>query len=93
LYLAAFYRKRMEGAAMQKALHVEDVANLFGISKRTVHEMTRLGRIPHRIYPHTRRCVFEESWLEDWANGAPLETQELAGGGRVVKPVYGTPSS
>jgi len=72
---------------MEKVLHVENVADLFGISKRTVHELTRLGRIPHRVLPHTRRCVFSETWLEEWANGAQLVSEELPGNGRIVRPV------
>jgi hypothetical protein len=72
---------------MKKVLYVENVADLFGISKRTVHELTRLGRIPHRVLPHTRRCIFDEAWLRQWADGAALESEELPGHGRVVRPV------
>jgi excisionase family DNA binding protein len=67
-------------------LLVEDVAPLLGMSKRTVHELTRTGRIPHRVLPHGRRCLFEKAWLEAWADGAELERVDLVGGGRIVRP-------
>jgi excisionase family DNA binding protein len=72
-------------AALQ-FLRVEDVTALLGISKRTVHELTRTDRIPHRVLPHGRRCLFEEEWLRAWADGAELERVELPGGGRIVRP-------
>jgi hypothetical protein len=49
--------------------------------------LTRRRRIPHRVTPHGRRCLFLESDVLDWMNGAELETIELHHGGRVVKPV------
>ena len=67
-------------------LLVEDVAKLLGISRRSVHELTRLGRVPHRVLPHGRRCLFEQEWLQAWADGAELERIELPGGGRIVRP-------
>jgi hypothetical protein len=67
-------------------LLVEDVAKRYGMSRRTVHELTRTARIPHRVLPHTRRCLFEEEWLRAWANGAELERVDLPGGGRIVRP-------
>jgi excisionase family DNA binding protein len=71
-------------------LVVEDVAKLLGVSRRTVHELTRTGRVPHRVLPHGRRCLFEEPWLRAWADGAELERIELPGGGRIVRPREGT---
>jgi hypothetical protein len=65
---------------------VEDVAPLLGLSKRALHELTRLGRIPHRVLPHTRRCLFQDDWLEAWANGCELERVDLPGKGRIVRP-------
>jgi excisionase family DNA binding protein len=67
-------------------LLVEDVAKLLGVSKRTVHEYTRTGRIPHRVLPHGRRVLFEQEWLDAWAEGAELERIDLHGGGRIVRP-------
>ena len=67
-------------------LRVEDVAELLGVSKRTVHELTRTGRIPHRVLPHGRRCLFETHWLTAWADGAELERVDLGAGGRIVRP-------
>jgi helix-turn-helix protein len=70
-----------------KYLLVEDVKDLLGISKRTVHEYTRTDRIPHRVLPHGRRVLFEQEWLDAWADGAELERIDLPAGGRIVRPV------
>jgi excisionase family DNA binding protein len=70
-------------------LVAEDVAELLGMSVRTVHERTRLGRIPHQVLPQGRRCLFRKDWLEAWANGAELELVELAHGGRICRPIGG----
>jgi len=67
-------------------LLVEDIARLLGVSRRTVHELTRTRRVPHRVLPHGRRCLFEEEWLDAWADGAELEQVDLPGGGRIVRP-------
>ena len=67
-------------------LTVEDVAELLGCSKRTVHERARLGEIPHRRPPAARRLLFLESELRAWIDGAPLELVELPRGGRVIRP-------
>jgi excisionase family DNA binding protein len=74
-------------AAGAKFLTVEDVAARYGISRRTVHELTRTQRIPHRVLPGGRRCLFEEWALGAWEDGADLETIELHGGGRIVRAV------
>ncbi|MFL5922325.1 MAG: helix-turn-helix transcriptional regulator [Gaiellaceae bacterium] len=71
-------------------LLVEDVAGRYGIARRTVHELTRTGRIPHRVLPHTRRVLFEEEWLRAWEDGAELERVDLPGGGRIVRPKAAT---
>jgi hypothetical protein len=55
-------------------------------SVRTLHELTRTGRIPHRVLPHGRRCLFQPEWLEAWADGCELERVDLPGNGRVVRP-------
>lgn len=68
---------------------VEQVAPMLAMSKRTLHELTRTRKIPHRILPHTRRCLFELEWLEAWQNGAELEVIPLDGGGRIVRPKAG----
>jgi Helix-turn-helix domain len=65
---------------------VNDVANRLGIKPRTVHELTRTRRIPHRVLPHGRRCLFEEAWLRAWADDAELEEVSLPGNGRIVRP-------
>lgn len=67
-------------------LIVEEVASLLGVKPRTVHELTRTRRIPHRVLPHGRRCLFEAEWLRAWADGAELEEVSLPGNGRIVQP-------
>lgn len=71
-------------------LLVEDVATRLRCSTRTIHELTRTLAIPHRRMPRTRRCLFLEVELAAWENGSPLEVEELAGGGRVVRPKAGS---
>jgi hypothetical protein len=68
-------------------LLVEDVAGRYGTSRRWVLERTRLGVIPHRRLPGSRRCLFLEHELEAWENGADLRVRELSSGGRLVEPV------
>jgi excisionase family DNA binding protein len=67
-------------------LTVEDVAVRLRCSIRTVHELTRTGRIPHRRLPGSRRCLFLSNELERWEAGAALELRNLVHGGRVVSP-------
>jgi hypothetical protein len=73
-------------AGAVRYLVAEDVAELLGMSVRTLHERTRLGRIPHQVLPHGRRCLFRSDWLEAWANGAELERLDLVHGGRICRP-------
>ncbi|MDE2103753.1 MAG: helix-turn-helix domain-containing protein [Patescibacteria group bacterium] len=68
-------------------LVVGEVADRLRLSVRQVHEMTRLGRIPHRKMPGVRRCLFLPGELEAWENGAALSVKEIPGGGRIVTPV------
>jgi excisionase family DNA binding protein len=76
----------VSGPAQSPYLLVEEVAKRLRCSQRSVHELTRLGEIPHRKLPGSRRCLFLESELRQWENGAPLERIELPRGGRVVRP-------
>lgn len=68
-------------------LLVEDVAELLRCSVRTVHELTRSNRIPHRRVAGSRRVLFVEAELHAWINGAELEVRQQRDGGRVVRPV------
>lgn len=84
-----FHAERVEGAERPDSsyLTVEDVAAWLRMSKRSVHERTRLGLIPHRRIAGTRRCLFLEDELKAWLDGAPLTTVHGAGGTRVVRPL------
>jgi excisionase family DNA binding protein len=72
-------------------LLVEDVAKRLRCSQRKVHELTRLGEIPHRKLPGSRRCLFLEDDLEAWEAGCDLDVRELPRGGRLVTPRPSTP--
>jgi excisionase family DNA binding protein len=81
-----------EGARGQGPyLRVEDVARRLHCSVRTIHELTRCARIPHRRLPGSRRCLFREDELEAWEDGAELELIERSGG-RIVRPKRARPS-
>jgi excisionase family DNA binding protein len=65
---------------------VEEAAAALRVSQRTIHELTRTARIPHRRPSGTRRCLLLRDELDAWLAGTPLEVTELPGGGRVVRP-------
>jgi len=64
-----------------------EVAARLRCSVRTVHELTRLGLIPHRRLPGSRRCLFREDELQAWEDGAELEIVDVGGSGRLVRPI------
>jgi predicted DNA-binding transcriptional regulator AlpA len=67
-------------------LGVEQVAERFGISTRSVHEYVKRRAIPHRRLPAMRRIVFIEDELRAWIDGAALEVVHPPQGGRIVRP-------
>jgi hypothetical protein len=78
-------KRRM--ATTSPYLITPEVAARLRCSVRTVHELTRLGRIPHRRLPRSLRCLFLENELTAWESGAALEAFELAERGRLcVRP-------
>jgi predicted DNA-binding transcriptional regulator AlpA len=66
---------------------VEAVAERYGWSAWTVYDRARRGLLPHRKPIGTRKLLFLEHELDAWDDGAQLEVQELADGGRVVRPL------
>jgi excisionase family DNA binding protein len=70
-------------------LTLEEAAAYVRVAERTAREFTRLGLIPHRRPPRTRRCLFIAAELDAWLDGAPLEIRDVEGGGRVVSIVRG----
>jgi hypothetical protein len=58
---------------------------LGGLSRRTIHEYTRRGEIPHRVLPHSRRLLFEPDELRAWMDGADLVRVDLPHGGRIIR--------
>jgi excisionase family DNA binding protein len=69
----------------RRFLVAEEVANRLRCSLRTVHELTRTGRIPHVKLDGSRRCLFREEELERWEAGADLEIQQVGSDGRIVR--------
>jgi excisionase family DNA binding protein len=67
-------------------LVVSEVAERLRCSTRSIHELTRTNRIPHRRLPGGRRLLFLEAELREWENGAPLEVFHRPEGGRAVRP-------
>lgn len=70
-------------------LSTKEVATYLGVSKRTIHARMTAGRIPHRILPYGRAALFVPDEINAYVDGAALETIELEGGGRIVRPVQG----
>jgi len=70
---------------MNKLLSVEEVAALLHVSRRTVRELARTARIPHRRGGGLRRCLFFAGELEQWLEGAALEVMDAPNGGRIVR--------
>jgi excisionase family DNA binding protein len=66
-------------------LVAEEVAQRLRCSVRTVHELTRTGRIPHVKLDGARRCLFREDELERWEAGADVEAQAVGSKGRIVR--------
>ena len=67
-------------------LTTDDIARRLRCSRRSVHELTRTGAIPHRRPPGARRCLFVETEITAWLDGASLDVLDLPRGGRVVTP-------
>jgi hypothetical protein len=72
-------------------LLVEDVCRRYGVSRRWVSERTREGNtkarpLPHRVFPHTRRCLFTDADFEAFESDCELERIDLGHGGRLVRP-------
>jgi excisionase family DNA binding protein len=66
------------------------IANVLPMSKRSVHELTRSGRIPFTRIAGTRPCLFQTDEIRQWLDGAPLEVVDLPGGGKRVRPIERT---
>ena len=71
-------------------LTTDDIARRLRCSRRSVHELTRTAAIPHRRPPGARRCLFLETEITAWLDGASLDVLDLPRGGRVVKPSAST---
>ena len=68
-------------------LTVEQLAEFLHVSRRSIHELTRQGRIPLRRVAGTRRILFLESEIREWLDGALLEVVvDDEDGAKVVRP-------
>ena len=64
------------------------LAEVLPISKRSLHELTRTGRIPFTRIAGTRANLFRADEIELWlSEGCELESVELHGGGKRVRPI------
>jgi hypothetical protein len=63
-----------------------EVVARYRFSKRTIAELTRTGAIPFLQRVAGARCLFRLADLENWEDGAELETVALPNGGRLVRP-------
>ena len=88
-YLSSATRAASMNRPRSPYLDVAEVAERLRCSTRTIHELTRHHRIPHRKLPGGRRILFLEMELQAWEDGAGLETVERSDGGRVVRPTAG----
>jgi excisionase family DNA binding protein len=66
-------------------LTVEEVAERYRCSVRTIHERVTRGEVPHRKLPGCHRLLFAEADLLAFEAGAELELVEIRGG-RIVRP-------
>jgi excisionase family DNA binding protein len=69
----------------RQLLHVADVAALLGLSPWTVRDKARRHLLPHSKPAGCRDILFDETQLDAWLAGAPLEAVKLPRGGRVVR--------
>jgi excisionase family DNA binding protein len=66
---------------------VEEAADYVGMSPRSLSDLARARAVPHRRLPRTRRLRFRQGELDMWLDGCPLVSEDLDGGGRVVRPI------
>ena len=77
-------------------LVAEEVAERLRCSLRTIHELVRTRRIPHRRLPGSRRCLFRTDELILWEDGAPARGDRASGrraGGATKARLVVTPRS
>jgi excisionase family DNA binding protein len=70
-------------------LHTEGVAEMLGVSTRTVAEWTRTRSVPMRKIAGVRRVFFDPEEVREWVDaggGLELVIEEQPRGGLVVKP-------
>lgn len=68
-------------------LTCDEAAEHVRLSSRQLKAKAMLRQVPHRRLPGSRKLLFSEAELAAWLDGAPLETVELGGYGRIVRPV------
>jgi excisionase family DNA binding protein len=68
-------------------LTVEEAAEYVGLSPRSLSDLSRVRAVPHRRIPRTRQLRFRADELDQWLDGCRLVSEDLDGGGRVVRPI------
>ncbi len=71
---------------MTPYLRPEAVAEMLGVSLRTIHELARTGRVPHRQYMKRGPLLFVPAEIQAWLDGAALTASSSPTGGRIVRP-------
>lgn len=75
------------GVPRSPFLKIEAVAERYGLSLRSIGEMTRRCEIPHRkLSGGSSPCLYLPAELEAWENGAEMIVTHKPNGGRVVRP-------
>ena len=72
---------------MKRHLLIDEVCARYSCTPKVIHDKTRTRRMPFLKRPGWRHLMFNPDHLEQWDNGAPLETVELDDGGVLVRPV------
>jgi hypothetical protein len=70
---------------VKRLLTVEEVAERYCTSPRSIHGRTRDASIPHIKRAGFRRVLFDPEQLDHWDLGAQLEVIEPGDGSRVVR--------
>jgi excisionase family DNA binding protein len=77
----------MSSSFSERLLTVEEVAERYRTSVRSIHGFTRSNRIPHIKRAGFRRVLFNAAELDAWDRGGELEVFDSDDGSRIVRTV------
>jgi hypothetical protein len=72
---------------VKRYLTVEAVAERYATSPNSIHKLTMKEMIPFTRRPGIRRLLFDPEHLDQWDDGAALESVRLPDGGKLVRPL------